>query len=142
MKADRESEHQRLLSPNGSQTGNEARRSHAWWLFTRQQQREPYSWSSFNFLPKMVVIRMELWADLSRISPIQLLPENQIKPASVDLMESLLCGQTDGPEDVQYIDVYRWIKKRICGALHHGLHFLLTLLVLLIVCINMRTVYM
>lgn len=99
MKAERESASQWLLPPNGSrsQTGNEARRILAWRVFT-QQQRESCSWSSFNFLPKMVVIRTGFWADLSRISSVQL-PETQIKPAAVYLMVSLLPGQTDGSED-------------------------------------------
>lgn len=99
MKAERESASQWLLPPNGSrsQTGNEARRILAWQVFT-QQQRESCSWSSFNFLPKMVVIRTGLWADLSRISSVQL-PETQIKPSALYLMVSLLPGQTDGSED-------------------------------------------
>lgn len=67
-------------------------------LFT-QQQWEPSSWISFKFWPKMVVIRNGLWTDLSRISPVQL-PGIQIKPAAAHLMEFLLHGQTDGPEDV------------------------------------------
>lgn len=94
-KAERESVSQWLLPPNGSypQTGNEARRILAWRVFT-QQQRESCSWSSFNFLPKMVVIRMRLWTDLSRISPVQL-PGRQMKPAAVYLMDSRLPGRDE-----------------------------------------------
>lgn len=65
MKAERESERQRLLSSKWLRLTH----THRKWSLAEpalggrlpEQQRDPCSWTSFNFLPKMVVIRTQTY---------------------------------------------------------------------------------